>query len=342
MKNSNISRRGFLARLVGGVVTLGVAKLPFPIRPRAQYLTPRKSQGNLFTRNDKPLLIVVKGSEVESMLAKGMEALGGVEVLKRKSTSVTIKPNFVAPQPFPVTSDLRMIASLVEYLRKGGLSKVTLCEISTVSQRGEVLAKKFETLGVFEATEKMGIPFLLGKLDEKDDHIFTFAQRWQRGKEIGIHKFIYHAPLIISTSVLKRHLPGWMSSALKNNFITYGPHRLEAHQWARRGEEGIKYFDQTIAEFADAIRPELTIIDARSILTKRGPTLGYGAEVKHGVNRLILGGDMVAIDSYCGRIMEQYDETFKFSMIEPCLSYAESLGLGTADLNKIEIIELET
>jgi len=342
MKDRNISRRGFLNQLVGGVVTLGVAKFPLPIRPLPQYMPPRKSQSNLFTRNNRPLLIAVKGSNIEQMLVKGMEALGGVEILKRKSTSVTIKPNFVAPQPFPVITDLKMITALVEYLRKGGLSKIALCEISTISQRGAKLEKKFETLGVFEAAKKIGIHFLLGKLDEKEDHIFTFDQRWQRGKEIGIHKFIYHAPLIISTSVLKRHLPGWMSGALKNNFIAYGPHRWEAHQRARRGEEGIWYFDQTISEFADAIRPELTIVDARSILTRRGPTLGYGAEVRHGVNLLILGGDMVAIDSYCGSIMEQYDDTFEFRMIEPCLSYAESLGLGTADLRKVEIIELET
>ncbi|MDH5406512.1 MAG: DUF362 domain-containing protein [Candidatus Aminicenantes bacterium] len=342
MKDRDISRRGFLAQLFSGVFALRATKLPLPIRPLTQYLSPRKSQGNLFTRNKKPLLIVVKGNDMSLMLAKGIQALGGAEVLKQKSTSVIIKPNFVAPQPFPVTSDLKMIASLVEFLCKEEMSQISLCEISTISQRGTELNNKFETLGVFEAVNEMGIPLLLGKLDEKDDHIFTFDQRWQRGKEIGIHKFIYHSPFIISTSVLKRHLPGWMSAALKNNFIAYGPHRWEAHQRFREGGEGIRYFDHTIAEFADAIRPELTIIDARSILTKRGPTLGYGAEVRDGVNLLILGGDMVAIDSYCGRIMEQYDDTFEFRMIEPCLSYAESLGLGTADLSKVEIIELET
>ncbi len=77
-------------------------------------------------------------------------------------------------------------------------------------------------------------------------------------------------------------------------------------------------------------------------MTKRAPTLGYKAEARERVNLLILGGDMVAIDSYCGRIMEQYYDTFKFRIVEPCLSYAESLGLGTADLSKVEIIELET
>lgn len=39
--------------------------------------------------------------------------------------------------------------------------------------------------------------------------------------------------------------------------------------------------------------------------------------------------------------MEHYDNIFKLRMIEPCLSYAESLGLGTADLSKMEIIELK-
>jgi uncharacterized protein (DUF362 family) len=95
-----------------------------------------------------------------------------------------------------------------------------------------------------------------------------------------------------------------------------------------------------LAEFADAVRPELSVVDARAILTKGGPTRGKG-EVKQGINRFILSGDMVALDTYCSRIMEKHDETYTTEMIAPYLRVAERLGLGTMDLNKAKIIELK-
>jgi len=133
-----------------------------------------------------------------------------------------------------------------------------------------------------------------------------------------------------------------MSAALKNNFIAYGPQRKKAHQFAKKDEKGYQYFDQCLAEFADAIRPELTIIDARSILIKSGPTLGYGAEVKPGVNKMILSGDMVAIDTLAAQIMEKHDTTFKTDMIRSYLNYASQLGIGTTDFEQLEIIRIKT
>jgi hypothetical protein len=51
---------------------------------------------------------------------------------------------------------------------------------------------------------------------------------------------------------------------------------------------------------------------------------------------------MVATDVYCARIMEQYDEGFSISSIQTTLAYAETLGLGTTDLNRVEIREIYT
>ncbi len=59
------------------------------------------------------------------------------------------------------------------------------------------------------------------------------------------------------------------------------------------------------------------------------------------MNRLILSGDMVAVDSYCADLMQKYDETFqKEKRVERQLEYARHLGLGTKDLNQVETIEI--
>jgi hypothetical protein len=81
-------------------------------------------------------------------------------------------------------------------------------------------------------------------------------------------------------------------------------------------------------------------VDARAILAKGGPTRGKG-EIIEGVNRIIVSGDMVALDTYCSRIMEEHDETYFTEMIVPYLRVAERLGLGTMDLKKAKIIEIK-
>lgn len=56
---------------------------------------------------------------------------------------------------------------------------------------------------------------------------------------------------------------------------------------------------------------------------------------------LVLSGDMVAVDSYCGNLMEKADETFrKTRQLQHQLDYAHSLGLGEVDLAKVEVVEV--
>jgi len=141
---------------------------------------------------------------------------------------------------------------------------------------------------------------------------------------------------------LKRHFIPGMTCALKNHFgSVHGSMRAQAHNQARNGEEGVLYFKRSIAEYADAIRCELTIVDARSLMIKGGPSLGGGpAEVKPQVNRMILGGDMVAVEAYGAQLMKENDDTFSVAMADETLEHAQFLGLGVADLSRVEVMEI--
>ncbi len=50
---------------------------------------------------------------------------------------------------------------------------------------------------------------------------------------------------------------------------------------------------------------------------------------------------MVATDAYCTQLLAAVDDTFNPISIVPTLSHAETLGLGTANLDDVEIIELD-
>jgi hypothetical protein len=73
------SRRQFLK-----TVSAVSACLAAPSSIRAgeeKRLQPRRGKSNLFVANGKPLLVVVEGRDFEKMLAKGLEAIGGLEKL---------------------------------------------------------------------------------------------------------------------------------------------------------------------------------------------------------------------------------------------------------------------
>jgi uncharacterized protein (DUF362 family) len=114
--------------------------------------------------------------------------------------------------------------------------------------------------------------------------------------------------------------------------------RLLIHKKDDGGRLGL--FQQRLVHFADAVRPQLNVVDARAILTRGGPGLGGGAEIVRGVNKFILSGDMVAVDSYCARLLAQHDRTFTFDMAVPALQHAAGLGLGKADLDAVKIVEI--
>ena len=49
---------------------------------------------------------------------------------------------------------------------------------------------------------------------------------------------------------------------------------------------------------------------------------------------------MVATDAYCARLLARHDPTFSVEMIDRQLKHASDLGLGTADLGAVKVVEL--
>jgi uncharacterized protein (DUF362 family) len=348
-KKRNISRRDFIKFAVGGAAVLSAWGTGCFRGAQG----PRLGIPNPFVAGDKPLVVSVHGEDPERMLCVALEALGGLKPLVGDGAEVLIKPNFIYPSTFPITTDPEMIFLVARLLREAGASGVEVFDVP-----GSYLeVNERATLDLYDLVRRgkeQGIIVSTGDAGRRREYVKTKKEGWRAYPEIIVHKKFHQAPVIVNMPCLKRHHTSFLTCALKNQFgAIYGAQRWDAHI---RGEgilKGMKgadertkasfrdetHFMTALAEFADAVRPELSIVDARAILIKGGPTRGKG-EDKTGVNRIILSGDMVALDAYCSRIMEEYDETYTTEMIRPYLRVAERLGLGTMDLTKVKIIEL--
>ncbi len=91
--------------------------------------------------------------------------------------------------------------------------------------------------------------------------------------------------------------------------------------------------NQSLADLATIIKPDLIIVDAVRALTTRGP---QGPGKVANLNTVIAGRDPVAVDSYTVSLTPWYNRELKGSNI-PHLVRAAEMGLGEIDPTKLNI-----
>ncbi|MBI4831428.1 MAG: DUF362 domain-containing protein [Candidatus Lindowbacteria bacterium] len=327
-----LSRRDFIRTAAIG--SAGIAFVSSQAACSAGSLSPRRGLGNIFMDGDKPLLVVAEGGDLRKMLEAGIDALGGINRLVA-GKKVVIKPNTVYPHPPPVTTDIQMVLAVAKYIRDGGATSITVCDGNS---SGTSKAVKFEALGYPQRLKEAGIRLDAGDATDRMSHAFVSKDTWRSHPTIGVLKTVHEADVVVNLPMIKRHDSARFTCALKNNFGTvYRPLRFVSHS---KWESNRDFFDRSIVEFADAVRPELNIVDGRALLTRDGPRLSGRAEVKSGVNKIILCGDMPATDVYCSHLMQEHDDTFSPEMISFQLATAAQLGLGVTNLSNVIIKEI--
>jgi uncharacterized protein (DUF362 family) len=295
---------------------------------------------NPFLDHGRPLLVAVEGEDVVAMLRAGLERLGGVGPLLAAGRDAMLRGNYCAAQPYPVTTAGETVVAVADELRRAGFARTKLFEAHgtrlLASLAPDTAVRK---LGVLELAARSGIGVQMCDPLESREFRLVRNPAWSVSEPVAVHRALHEAGVVISLPVLKRHQEARITCALKMHFGSVAlTDRYVAHAMERRGSRG--YLETRLVHFADAVRPQLNVVDARCLLTRGGPTLSNGGEVRRHVNRLVLCGDMVATDAYCARLMARHDPTFSPETIDAQLKHAVALGLGTADLDAVRIVEL--
>jgi uncharacterized protein (DUF362 family) len=322
-------------------------------------LSRRASENRALGSDGKPLLVIVEGQDIDAMVEAGLEAIGGMGRIIGHNRQVVLKPNTNQSDPFPSITAPETLRAVAGQCRKAGAEHIVVHE-----------DHKFDLDPYYSPDELPGMDIQLsfsadvshyvlvkyekwhGDLDPdvafKDIELTVPANNIQKGFEktegpcLRVAHQLQEAPVIINMPVLKRHFGGQMTSALKNHFgSVYGAHRWLAHGSLQTDRD---YYDRKLAEFASAVRPELTITDVRSIQAVAGPFRLPETKIVEGVDRLIITGDMIAADVVALDLVKKYDDTFtptNEAIVRRQHEHAEELGLGTSDLSKCEIIELK-
>jgi hypothetical protein len=104
-------------------------------------------------------------------------------------------------------------------------------------------------------------------------------------------------------------------------------------------EEVHERLARTIAEVAMAVSPEVTVIDARTVLCKSHTSYSDGDP--RTANRLIISGDQLAADIVAADVLKEVCEEYDIGPTKGTFEYAARLGFGVGDRDGIRIKEVE-
>lgn len=319
----------------------------------------RGSENKVLSSGGKPILVIVEGWDIDDMVDAGLETIGGLERIVGHHRDVLLKPNTNQRDPFPSITAPETLRAVARHCRSAGAERIQVhedhkWELDPYYTQKELPGMDIQISHAHEAGHYVPVEYEKwhGDLDPteflQDEELGMPASNLRSGFQktegpcLRVARQVHEAPVIINMPVVKRHFAGQMSSALKNHFgSVYGAHRWIAHASLNRDRD---YYDRKLAEFASAVRPELTITDVRSIQAVFGPFVAEETRIVEGVNRLIITGDMIAADFIAMDLVKQYDDSFtptNEAIIHRQLEHAEALGLGTRDLSELEIFEIK-
>jgi len=333
-----IGRRSFLKLLVAGAAVLAGLKaldliLPKHAEPEtrittsASVVTTTASAGTTSPPKGSVVVIVrgPMGVNPQLLVDKGLEMLGGVEKLIPSGASLLVKPNLGFYEK-DATTDPRVTSAVIRALRRAAPTRVIVGDSSV---RGNDVEYAFQVTGTRSAAEEAGAEV---RDFRKDQMVSVNLPKGVAMSSVNVFKTVRDCSYIVNVPRLKRHSATVLTISLKNMMGTVPD--------SEKGRFHQVNLNQCIADLNSAVRPNLVIVDATRIMTRRGPTGGIMVES----NMIIASLDPVAADVIAAeelfRAEGVNDVRSSISRVEHIQKAAE-LGVGVADRSKIEIVDVK-
>lgn len=253
---------------------------------------------------------IVKGTNPPEMTVEALKMVDAREALS-EGKPVLIKPNYINDRhpSTGITTDGRVIEGVVKFLKKSGIEEVVIGEGSGHSDTFNA----FRNAGVDVLAKRWNIKLV--DLNE-DEFVEVRPPDPLALKKVKIAKTVLEST-IISVPKLKLHRITGVTLSIKNMMGAMTP----------KGSMHTGHLSKNIADLASIITPCIAVVDG--IIAGEGhETSGNPLEM----NLVIAGTDSVAVDAVSAAVMGVAPDTIKH------LNYAEQKGLGTCDLNQIEVV----
>jgi uncharacterized protein (DUF362 family) len=299
-----ITRREFIRASLGTAASLSLPHLGLP-ELLAQTAEPEKTI---------PDLGVVTGGGPAALARKAVELIGGMKRFVSKGDVVVVKPNIGwdrNPEQAANTNP-EVVAEVVKMCLESGAKKVRVfdrsCNAASRCYRNSGIEKAASEAGA-DVSQMVSAGFSDVKLPEAEVL-----------KEWPLYKPALEADVLINVPIAKNHGLTYLTMGIKNLMGIMGGDRGKVH-WN---------IDDKLADVANFVRPQLTILDAYRILTKNGPQGGSLKDVKL-MKTMVAGTQIATVDAYGATL---------FGIKAAGLTHvvkSSKFGLGEIDLDKVNI-----
>ena len=240
---------------------------------------PRISE-DLFGRDGVSPVGVAGGEDPEEMIREAVSLIGGFERLGLKGKTVLIKPNIVSGKPNPTTTNPEVVGALVKILFMEGAREVFVGDMSallTLSTK-----RNMSKIGIKDAAEKEGAKTIVF---EDYDWIEVPLPGARYIDRAYVTEWLYRVDIIINLPVIKTHRSASYTISLKNfigcTHLKQRPYLVDSRHW-----------EELVAEFNLAYRPDLNIVDGTVSMVEGGPWEGRAEDT----NIIIASADRIAAD----------------------------------------------
>jgi len=255
---------------------------------------------------------IIKDSNPIEATSKALEMIRqDLDTILNSQKPALIKPNYIndSHPSTGITTDGRVVEGIVKFLKDHGKADIIIGEGSGFADT----FKAFKAAGIDKIGEKWNVKLI--DLN-KDKFVEVYPPNPLSLKKVKVAKTLLEST-IISVPKLKVHRLATVTLGLKNMMGAL----------AHKGRMHNGHLNENIVDLASVLKPSLTVIDG--IIAGEGHETS-GNPVK--MDLVIAGTDPVAVDAVGAAVMG----------IDPAevehLVLAEKKGLGTCNLQKIEIL----
>jgi uncharacterized protein (DUF362 family) len=299
-----LNRRRFLVSAAGAAAA-GVLPAAAPVMAIAHYKSPSAAPDGI-------------AEEARRLTRAAIEALGGMERFVGKGNVVWVKPNIAwdrRPEQAACTNP-DVVATLVEMCFQAGARKVIVSDNPCNSAQ-----RTFPRSGIQPAAQKAGAQCYF--MDER-----KFRKMAIQGarvlKEWEVYQDVVEADRVINVGIVKHHSLTKAVLGMKNLMGVTGGARNRFHQ----------DINNTVADLAGFLKPQLVVLDAVRVLTANGPAGGNLADVKR-KDIIVAGVDQVAVDAYGATLLGLKPADIGY-VVE-----GHARGLGSMNFQSLSPVQLE-
>ncbi len=267
----------------------------------------------------KSVVSIIRVDDILNAVEEAVELAGSLEI--EEGDVVVIKPNAKnqSPPGYGIVTDPRVVEAMIDLSLRKGAKTVKIAEGAAYPTGAYDSIAAFEAIGIAEVAERWDVELVdLNSYDSVDVDVISGLVL----DRVRIGRSMMKADVVINVPVLKTHRGTLISVCLKNIGVGCAT-REEKKRLHRLG------IDESLVDVYSVVKPKFNLVDGIVALEGDGPNLPPGKAKPLGL--VVAGKDGVAVDAVCARIMGLEPKEVKH------LRLAQQQGLGTLDLEKIEV-----